>query len=69
MTGADIIDVLAWVYFLGIVTFLIRWIEEASSIQTPHGHAFILAPWFLLVLLWPLIALWIAARWLWERGR
>lgn len=59
-----ILDALAWIYFVGVVACAICAIEDAGSAQTPHGHAFILPPGFLLCLVWPLAALWaIVRRW------
>lgn len=59
-----ILDALAWIYFVGVVACVICAIEDAASAQTPHGHAFILPPGFLLCLVWPLAVLWaIVRRW------
>lgn len=59
----------AWIYFVGLVAWTIAAIEDAASAQTPHGHAFILPPGFLLGLVWPLALLWAAVWWWRERGR
>lgn len=62
MGGAAIIDVLAWVWFIGLVACAIGAIDAAASEQTPHGHVVILPPGFALALIWPLVLIYWLVR-------
>lgn len=62
MSWASIIDVFAWVWFIGLVACVIGVIDAAATEQTPHGHAVILPPGFLLALIWPLVLVWRMVR-------